>query len=277
MLIKESIVEYRHIDLGNIKLAFAIVCRDDLFRDVYFSANSLYYVESGTAILYCGNDEVTLKKGEIALIKQHSKINIRKIKNNRENKDFQSIIFYLFPDFITEFLKGKNYVNNRFANSEKSIIRLGKKAHLKEFSESLLPLFINRKSDKALIKAKTFEVLDFLLLHDKNIAGFLFANAKPIKIDLYEFMINNILSDYDTNELAQLTGRSLSAFKRDFKEIFNASPHNWILSKKIDYAEDILKNKTMKAKDIYHFLSFKELSHFSAAFKKLKGISPTQV
>jgi AraC family transcriptional regulator, exoenzyme S synthesis regulatory protein ExsA len=277
MLIKESIVEYRHFDLGNIKLAFAIVCKDDLFRDVYFSANSLYYVESGTAILYCDNNEITLKKGEIGLIKQHSKINIRKIKDNNENKDFQSIIFYLFPDFITEFLKDKKDVTNRFTNSEKSIIRLGEKASLKEFSESLLPLFTSRKSDKEQIKTKTFEVLDFLLLEDKNIAGFLFANAKPIKIDLYEFMVNNILSDYDTKDLAQLTGRSLSAFKRDFKEIFNTSPHNWILRKKIDYAENLLKGKTMKAKDIYHFLSFKELSHFSAAFKKLKGISPNQV
>jgi len=277
MLIKESISEYKHIDFGNIKLAFTIVCKDEMFRDVYFSANSLYYVQAGSAILYYGNTEVTLKTGEMALIKQHSKINIQKIKDKKENKDFQSVIFYLFPDFITEFLKNKKEFKNKSANSEKSIIQLGKKSQLKTFSESLLPLFNNSKSDKTVIKAKTFEALNVLLLQDKNIAAFLFANGKPVKIDLYEFMLNNILYDYSTKDLAQLTGRSLSAFKRDFEEIFNTSPHNWILSKKIDYAEELLKTKSMKAKDVYHLLSFKELSHFSAAFKKLKGVSPSQI
>jgi len=277
MLIKESISEYKHIDLGNIKLAFTIVCKDEVFRDVYFSANSLYYVQAGSAILYCGDNEVTLKTGEMALIKQHSKINIQKIKDKKENKDFQSVIFYLFPDFISEFLKDKKESKNKSVNSEKSIIQLGKKSQLKAFSESLLPLFSNSKSDKTVIKAKTFEALNILLLQDKNIAAFLFANGKPVKIDLYEFMLNNILYDYSTKDLAQLTGRSLSAFKRDFDEIFNTSPHNWILSKKIDYAEQLLKSRSMKAKDIYHLLSFKELSHFSAAFKKLKGVSPSQI
>lgn len=277
MLIKESISEYKHIDFGNIKLAFTIVCKDELFKDVYFSANSLYYVQAGSAILYCGKDEVILKTGEMALIKQHSKIDIQKIKDKKQNKDFKSVIFYLFPDFITEFLKNKKESKSKTVNSQKSIIQLGKKAQLKEFSESLLPLFNNSKSEKTVIKAKTFEALNVLLLHDKNIAAFLFANGKPVKIDLYEFMLNNILYDYSTKDLAQLTGRSLSAFKRDFGEIFNTSPHNWILSKKIDYAEELLKTGSLKAKDIYHLLSFKELSHFSAAFKKLKGVSPSQI
>lgn len=277
MLIRESISEYKHINFGNIKLAFTIVCKDEIFRDVYFSANSLYYVESGTATLYCGNHAVIVKKGEIALIKQHSKINIQKTKDTKEGKDFRSIIFYLFPDFISEFLKDKKKPQNKPVNPGRNIIQLGKKARLKEFSESLLPLFNNSKSDKALIRTKTFEVVNILLLHDKYIAEFLFANAKPIKIDLYEFMVNNILYDYSIKDLAQLTGRSLSSFKRDFEAIFNTSPHSWILSRKIDYAEEILKKKSIKAKDIYHLLSFKELSHFSAAFKKLKGISPSQV
>ena len=50
-LINESVSDYKHIDLGNIKLAFTQVCRDELFTDVYFAANSLYYVESGGALL----------------------------------------------------------------------------------------------------------------------------------------------------------------------------------------------------------------------------------
>ncbi len=104
MLIKKSISGYKHIDIGNIKIAFTQVCKDEIFKDVYFAANSLYYVESGSAILYNQKEKIKVKKGEIILIKQHSKLNIQKFKDKAGN-DFKSIIFYLFPDFVTAFLK----------------------------------------------------------------------------------------------------------------------------------------------------------------------------
>lgn len=273
MLIRKSILNYKHIDFGNIKLAFTQVCKEELFKDVYFAANSLYYVESGSAILHTLNERITIKKGEIVLIKQHSKLNIQKFKD-KEGNDFKSIIFYLFPDFVTEFLKQtkQNKIQSNILSS--SIIHLGKHTHLKIFCESLLPLFDKQQLNNDLIKQKTFEALHHLSDQNKNFFSFLLENSKPIKIDLYEFMIHIAVYSYSVSDLAKLTGRSLSAFKRDFAVIFETTPHQWLLDKKIDYAEKLLKQK-MKASDIYIMLGFNELSHFSSAFKKKKGVSPT--
>lgn len=276
MLIRESISGYKHLDLGNIKLAFTQVCNEEMFKDVYFAANSLYYVEAGSAILYSNNDEVRIEKGEISLIKQHSRLNIQKFRD-KDGKDFKSIIFYLFPDFVAAFIKqakaGKGYTD--FVNID--IIHLGRHLLLKRFCESLLSLFDDKQPNHSGIKEKTFLALNHLSQHNKKLLHFLSANCKPLKIDLYEFMIHIAVNNYTVNELARLTGRSLSAFKRDFYDVFETTPHQWLLRKKMDYAEQLLREKKMKASDIYFMLGFNELSHFSAAFKKIKGVPPSQL
>jgi len=275
MLIRQSISGYKHFDLGNIKLAFTQVCGEDLFRNVFFASNALYYVESGSAILYCGKEEVSIQKGEIAIIKQHSRLDIKKKKDNN-GSDFKSIIFYLFPDFVINFSKQVKQ-EKEITSLTGNIIHLGEHHSLKVFSESLLPLFENKELKKADIKEKTFAVLQHLSQYSKQLLHLLATHSKPVKIDLYEFMINIEVNNYSVQELAQLTGRSLSAFKRDFYAVFETTPHQWLLSKKMDYAEKLLIGKQMKASDIYFMLGFNELSHFSAAFKKIKGISPSQV
>ena len=45
----------------------------------------------------------------------------------------------------------------------------------------------------------------------------------------------------------------------------------------MDHSEQLLTVEKMKASDIYYMLGFNELSHFSAAFKKAKGFSPSQI
>ncbi|MDR3679930.1 MAG: AraC family transcriptional regulator [Flavipsychrobacter sp.] len=276
MLIRESISGYKHLDLGNIKLAFTQVCEQEIFRDVYFAASSLYYVESGSAALWSIEGETKIETGEIALIKQHSKLDIQKFKD-KNGKDFRSIIFYLFPDFVTEYIKQTKEIKSQSAPITAGIIHLGKHKPLTDFCQSLLPLFENKQLSRSDIKERTFSALDYLSQHNKKLLHFLAINSKPVKIDLYEFMIHIAINNYSVNELARLTGRSLSAFKRDFYDVFGTTPHQWLLRKKVDYAEQLLTTKKLKASDIYLMLGFNELSHFSAVFKKIKGIAPSQL
>lgn len=277
MLIRKSISAYKHLDLGNIKLAFTQVCQEELFKDVYFAANSLYYVESGYAQVDAGSETIKIEKGEVCLIRQHSKLNIRKFKD-KDGNDFKSIIFYLFPDFVADFIKERKGLKaSSTVMSDAPFIHLKKQTSLKRFCESLLPLFENPNLNRLDIKNNTFTALDYLVQHNPRILNFLAANSKPVKIDLYEFMIHIELYSYSINELARLTGRSLSAYKRDFYTIFETTPHQWLLQKRMDYAERLLRVEKMKASEIYFMLGFNELSHFSTAFKKVKGFSPSQI
>jgi AraC-like DNA-binding protein len=74
-----------------------------------------------------------------------------------------------------------------------------------------------------------------------------------------------------------LTGRSLSTFKRDFKKAFNTTPQKWLTEKRLRLAHYQLTEKRRKPIDVFYEVGFENLSHFSYAFKKQYGISPTEL
>jgi AraC family transcriptional regulator, exoenzyme S synthesis regulatory protein ExsA len=84
----------------------------------------------------------------------------------------------------------------------------------------------------------------------------------------YQFNVN-------LDRFAYLTGRSLATFKRDFGKLFNTSPHQWLLQKRLQEAHYLISEKGKIASDIYLEVGFEDLSHFSYVFKKQFGYSPT--
>lgn len=76
---------------------------------------------------------------------------------------------------------------------------------------------------------------------------------------------------------AYLTGRSLSAFKRDFAAIFSDTPGRWLVQRRLQEAHFLIEKKGQKPSDIYLDLGFEDLSHFSFAFKKRFGKSPSDI
>jgi AraC-like DNA-binding protein len=96
-------------------------------------------------------------------------------------------------------------------------------------------------------------------------------------LDLEPYMNANYKFNVSIEKFAYLTGRSLSAFKRDFEKVFNATPSHWLVQKRLQEAYFLIEKQHKKPSDIYVELGFEDLSHFSFAFKKLFGIAPTQV
>jgi AraC-like DNA-binding protein len=121
------------------------------------------------------------------------------------------------------------------------------------------------------------ELLIILLKNQPELAGIFFDYAKPEKINLEEFMNRNYKFNVSVERFAYLTGRSISAFKRDFKTIFNQTPNRWLIQKRLQEAYFLISKKGEKASQIYLDLGFEALSHFSYAFKKLFGITPTEL
>jgi AraC-like DNA-binding protein len=105
----------------------------------------------------------------------------------------------------------------------------------------------------------------------------LFNFGAPEKIDLASFMNRNYRFNISLERFAFLTGRSLSAFKRDFHKQFNETPGHWLTRKRLDEAYFLIRNQSQKPSEIYLHLGFEDLSHFSFAFKKQFGQSPGEL
>ncbi|WP_295771938.1 AraC family transcriptional regulator [uncultured Mucilaginibacter sp.] len=121
---------------------------------------------------------------------------------------------------------------------------------------------------------KVKEVVKLLLLALPTLRSFLFDFSEPHKIDLEKFMLSNFHFNVPVERFAQLTGRSLAGFKRDFQKTFGTPPRHWLQEKRLDTAKYLIESKRKKPTAIYLDLGFKSLSHFSFSFKKKFGYSP---
>jgi len=139
---------------------------------------------------------------------------------------------------------------------------------------------MDKSSDEispALTLHKVKEAVMILLETNPELKNILFDFSEPGKIDLEAFMAQNYRFNVDLNRFAYLTGRSLATFKRDFERIFNISPNRWIQQQRLKDAYFLIKEKKHKVSDVYMDVGFKDLSHFSFAFKKAYGVAPSAV
>ena len=149
---------------------------------------------------------------------------------------------------------------------------------LQDFFRSLLPYFDPaNKLSGALTTLKVKEALLLLLRVRPELKNMLFDFRQPGKINLEEFMQRNYMFNVSIDRFAQLTGRSLAAFKRDFQQVFKLSPGKWLQHRRLEEAHYLIREKAQRSSDIYLDLGFEDLSHFSFAFKKAYGVAPSMM
>ena len=111
----------------------------------------------------------------------------------------------------------------------------------------------------------------------KNIFRQMLQLRHPVKTDIHRVVEENYTSPISLEELAYLSGRSLSSFKRDFQSIYGETPAKWIREKRLSKARQVLQASQMSIADVAYSLGFENPTHFSRIFKQQYGISPSSL
>lgn len=149
---------------------------------------------------------------------------------------------------------------------------------LESFFNSLLPYFeMEEGIPPEIVAVKMEEAITVLRILDPSVDRCLANFSEPGKIDLADFMEKNFMFNMPLQKFAYFTGRSLTTFKTDFKKAFSLSPQRWLTLKRLELAHYQLSERNQKPADIYLEAGFENLSHFSFAFKKHFGYTPTEV
>jgi AraC family transcriptional regulator, exoenzyme S synthesis regulatory protein ExsA len=245
-----------------------------LSTEQFIPNHCFMYLVSGSMLAYDGSKEYNLKQGDYGIGRRN---HLAKYTKQPDNGVFKKI-YILFEQ---EFLKELNGTYKFIVGSKKpinAIISLNKNYLVENFIRSLTPYFDEKGIiDEQFLNVKRTELLLILLKANPELANILFDFSNPEKIDLEEFMNRNYKFNVSIERFAYLTGRSLSAFKRDFEKIFDATPSHWLIQKRLEEAYYLINKKNKRPSDIYLDLGFENLSHFTYAFKKLFGHSPTQL
>ena len=232
------------------------------------------YLVKGTMHGYDGNKHYTLRPGEYCMVRKN---HLARYNKEKENNEFEKVVVIFDEAFLKKFLE-RHALRVPLNLSKNTFLLMEKHELVPHFIRSLTPYYNGTgKIDDAFAGIKREELLLILLQINPGLAGILFNFGIPEKIDLEAFMNNNYKFNVTLQRFAYLTGRSLSAFKRDFEKIFNDTPSHWLLQKRLQEAYFLIDKKNKKASAIYLDLGFEDLSHFSFAFKKLFGIAPTRL
>ncbi|WP_309986660.1 MULTISPECIES: AraC family transcriptional regulator [Dyadobacter] len=148
---------------------------------------------------------------------------------------------------------------------------------LQSLFNSLQPYFVLADALPADIAAfKVEEAIRILKAINPAADGLLGYFEAPGKLDLVTFMEHNFRFNLPLEKFGYLTGRSLTTFKKDFRNAFHTSPGRWLTHKRLELAHYLIVEQRRKPSEIYLDTGFEDLSHFSFAFKKQYGYPPSQ-
>lgn len=232
------------------------------------------YILQGTMLVYNGEKHYNVVPGDCCIARKNHLLRYNK---QQLNGDFKKIVIVLDEPFLKNFLT-KHAVVFGIAEQDDSIVVIKSDSLLDSFIHSLAPYYKGEAEiEETFADIKREELLLILLQKHPSLAAVFFNFGAPEKIDMEEFMSRNFRFNISLERFAFLTGRSLSAFKRDFKLAYNETPGRWLTRKRLEEAYFLIHNQGQKPKNIYLDLGFEDLSHFSFAFKKQFGHSPTEL
>lgn len=245
-----------------------------LSTEQFIPDHCFMYLVKGSMLAYDGSKEYTISPGDCGVGRRNQLVKYTKQPDH--DGSFKKLFVLFDQEFLKEFNKSYSFAPHGNQPSG-PMIRLTGNGLIGSFIQSLTPYFNERGVlDEQFSQVKRTELLLVLLKESPSLTDVFFDFSNPEKIDLEEFMTRNFRFNVSIEHFAYLTGRSLSAFKRDFEKIFNATPSHWLVQKRLEEAHYLINKKDKKPTDIYLDLGFEDLSHFSFAFKKLFGHSPTQ-
>ncbi|WP_034671735.1 helix-turn-helix domain-containing protein [Epilithonimonas caeni] len=245
----------------------------DILKEQFIPDHIFIYVVKGSLRIFDGNKRYIFKWGDAFLLRKNTLVKFELLEDI-----FEPVAFCFEESFLKEFQQKHSLIYDPNSGIVDALIEIKTNTIINSFMESIKPYHKGfMELQKGFEDLKYNELLLILLLERPDLSDILFDFAAPAKIDLMAFMNKNYKFNIGILDFAKLTGRSLSSFKRDFKNLFNATPGRWLTKKRLEEAYFLINTKHQKPVDIYLDLGFESLSHFSVAFKKEFNLTPTKL
>ncbi len=249
---------------------------DRLFKtEAVFDHHMLVWFISGETKIIQADESHVFKAGDIFLIPRNQLATI--INYPKDGLLHKSVVMHLTVDKLRTFYAPLEVEPK--ATVPAKILRFKNHPLLESCLASLIPYFDMKDEifPEEIASLKITEAISILRRIDKNIDNLLANFEDPYKINLTDFMEKNFMFNMPLEKFSYLTGRSLTTFKRDFNKTFNMTPQRWLTQKRLELAHYQLSNQNRKPVEVYLETGFENLSHFSYAFKRHFGLTPSEL
>lgn len=241
---------------------------------MFLEEHLLLFVLEGSNTLAYGKQVYVVNKNEMILLKKATAIKYEKKGNPDNDNIYDSLMFCLMDDILKDFLTKAEVSISRSDEEIKTTVN-PMSDYLVAFAHSLKPYFNNPSEvNPGLLRLKIMELLFDVSKGSQNTFRQILQFREPVRASIKSVVEQNYISPVSIPELAYLSGRSVSSFKRDFVKTFNDSPSRWIRAKRLEKAKEMLEISTLSISEICFSVGFENISHFSRIFKEQYGISP---
>lgn len=261
---------------GNTGILSKQLSQPTLNREGYISNHVISIVLKGTQRIKTYDDEwIEIRENEVLLIPR-GMYHITDLLPKAGC--FESLLFFFDDAMVQQFLShsGITQVDRKKVPSH---LKLGVQPKIQIFAQSVISLYgRSARANRSILPLKIQELLHLLsgLVSEQALSTFLFRLTLPKKRNLKSFMEQHFTKPLKVEDYAYLTGRSLSSFRRDFKQYFDTTPQAWLKERRMERALEMLNEKDITVTALAQEVGYENLSYFIKAFKNWAGVSPKQ-
>lgn len=225
----------------------------------WISAGDIYHIEEGDALF--------IKKG-VYTTRQYF------------DKEYCVILFFMRDNFIRNFLIQNPELKLLSYSGKESIKQIFPLEATETFQSLVLSIFNYFKSGEeipqSLVELKFKELLFNVVMNPMNreVIKHFSSLKQGNSGSLEDIMVKNFQYDLKIEDFAKLSGRSISSFKRDFKNTFGTTPGKWIIQKRLNLAKSLLLGTNLNVSEVAFESGFKNSSHFCRLFKEQFNYTP---
>lgn len=274
--IKEGL-QFNKFELGNIICVEYTCPAQNEYLDIYSQTDYILQVLSGKKTWITPQGEWVLNPGDVLYVKKGA-TTVRQFFE----EDFCMLGFFITDDLIKESvdeIRGKINLSQPALSADFAATELKTNSYLDAYFQSMLAYFREPiQPDCYLLKLKLKELLINIIYSNDNpdLVSHLRFTAEATKPSLPHIMEANFKFNLSLEEFAKLCHRSLSSFKRDFHNHYDTTPGKWLLSKRLDYAANLLVSDDINISQIAFESGFEDVSHFSRVFRSRFDLSPSE-
>lgn len=270
--------------MGN-ELRFSLV--NQIAQEVKFSGFSAKYVVSGSELYTLNHKKIIVNSGEYLIGNQNtaSKVlidspnTVKGICIDVAKTILTDVMAYKFEktEALSDFLFEQEWMVQKY-NSQNTTLGYA----LQKLSDN----FENLYSGNTTISNELFYAVAECIVNDQSEIFQRFNRLKAVKqatngrlftfvYDAKNYIDQNFLEKINLENIAREAKLSEYHFLRLFKTVFNITPYQYILKKRLEYSR-ILLQQGYGIQDIALLTSFADSAAYSKAFKSAFGCTPKQ-
>lgn len=240
-------------------------------RESYVAMHALSMVVRGEQIIRSEQGQVLeLRNGSIGVLPR-GLYTITDLVD--EGDGFESLLIFLSEEKLQELIAGDHWPQP--TEGENHFRVWNRSALIDSWRQSVLDLHQHLgTASSEILEVKLQEFFRILAAESPERISELTRLGLPQSKSIREFMESHFDKALTIQDYAYLTGRSESAFRREFKTKYGVPPLTWIKLKRLEKAQELLHSTQDQISEISNSVGYENVSHFISEFKKQFGTTP---